>query len=65
MRGQAGKQLADCLTKLDADRRQMVVLAYCEGLSREELAVKYRQPVNTIKTWIRRALAQLKGCLTS
>ena len=65
MRGQAGKQLADCLTKLDADRRQMVVLAYCEGLSRDELAEKYHQPVNTIKTWLRRALAQLKGCLTS
>ncbi|WP_092869048.1 sigma-70 family RNA polymerase sigma factor [Hyphomicrobium facile] len=66
MRGEDSKRLADCLARLEADRRQMVVLAYCEGLSREEeLATKYDQPVNTIKTWLRRSLAQLKGCLSS
>ena len=63
MRGEDGKRLVDCLTGLEPDRRQMVVLAYCEGLSRDELAAKYGQPVNTIKTWLRRSLAQLKGCL--
>ena len=65
MRGQDGKRLADCLTRLDEQRRQMVVLAYCDGFSRDELAKKYGQPVNTIKTWLRRSLAQLKGCLGS
>ncbi len=65
MRGEDGRRLADCLTKLDEPRRQMVVLAYCQGLSRDELAAKYGQPVNTIKTWLRRSLAQLKGCLGS
>lgn len=65
MRGEDGKRLADCLTRLDESRRQMVILAYCEGLSRDELAEKYGQPVNTIKTWLRRSLAQLKGCLGS
>lgn len=65
MRGEDSKRLADCLARLEADRRQMVVLAYCEGLSRDELAAKYAQPVNTIKTWLRRSLAQLKGCLSS
>jgi RNA polymerase sigma-70 factor (ECF subfamily) len=65
MRGEDGRRLADCLSRLDATRRQMVVLAYCEGLSRDELALKYAQPTNTIKTWLRRSLAQLKGCLSS
>lgn len=65
LRAEDAGRLADCLAKLEAGRRQMVVLAYCEGLSREELAAKYAQPVNTIKTWLRRSLAQLKGCLTS
>ncbi|MEQ1651212.1 MAG: sigma-70 family RNA polymerase sigma factor [Hyphomicrobium sp.] len=65
MRGEDGQRLSDCLTRLEEPRRQMVVLAYCEGLSRDELAVKYGQPVNTIKTWLRRSLAQLKGCLGS
>lgn len=63
LRGEDRKRLADCLAQLDANRRQMIVLAYCEGLSRDELAKKYSQPVNTIKTWLRRSLTQLKGCL--
>lgn len=63
MRGEDGRRLAECLTQLDPIRRDMVVLAYCEGLSRDELASKYGQPVNTIKTWLRRSLAALKGCL--
>ncbi len=65
LRLEDAKQLADCLARLEPDRRQMVVLAYCEGLSRDELASKYGQPVNTIKTWLRRSLALLKGCLGS
>ena len=63
LRGEDGRRLADCLKGLEASRRQMVVLAYCDGLSRDEIAAKYGQPVNTIKTWLRRALVQLKGCL--
>ncbi|MGQ0457306.1 MAG: sigma-70 family RNA polymerase sigma factor [Hyphomicrobium sp.] len=63
MRGEDGRRLADCLKTLEPKRRDMVVLAYCEGLSRDELAAKYGEPVNTIKTWLRRSLAVLKGCL--
>ncbi len=63
MRGEDGQRLTDCLKRLEPARRDMVLLAYCEGLSREELAEKYGQPVNTIKTWLRRSLIQLKGCL--
>ena len=65
MRGEDGKRLTDCLNRLEQPRRQMVVLAYCDGLSRDELAEKFGQPVNTVKTWLRRSLAQLKGCLSS
>jgi RNA polymerase sigma-70 factor (ECF subfamily) len=65
MRSEDGKRLADCLSKLDAGRQQMVVLAYCDGASREELAEKFGQPVNTVKTWLRRSLAQLRTCLGS
>jgi RNA polymerase sigma-70 factor (ECF subfamily) len=65
LRGEDGRRLADCLAQLGEDRRKMVVLAYCEGLSRDELAEMFRQPVNTIKTWLRRSLGQLKGCLSA
>lgn len=65
LRNEDGRRLSDCLAGLEPNRRQMVVLAYCDGLSRDELAAKFAQPVNTIKTWLRRSLAQLKGCLGS
>lgn len=52
-----------CLSRLETMHRDCVVLAYCEGYSREELAQRYDRPVNTIKTWLHRALAALKSCL--
>ena len=57
------QRLNRCLDGLEPDRRDMVLLAYREGLSREELAERYARPVPTIKTWLRRSLAQLKDCL--
>jgi RNA polymerase sigma-70 factor (ECF subfamily) len=59
----ASQRLSQCLGKLEADRRGMVVLAYCRGLSREELADRYQRPVATVKTILRRSLIQLKECL--
>jgi RNA polymerase sigma-70 factor (ECF subfamily) len=59
----AAARLRDCLAKLADDRRGMVVLAYCYGLSREELASRYSRPVATVKTILRRSLATLKDCL--
>jgi len=55
--------LLQCLERLEETPREAVVLAYCEGLTREELAVRYAAPVNTVKTWLRRALLALRGCL--
>ncbi|MFH6785896.1 MULTISPECIES: sigma-70 family RNA polymerase sigma factor [Methylobacterium] len=55
--------LLACLGRLEPAQRDCVVLAYCEGLSREELALRYDRPVNTVKTWLHRGLAALRGCL--
>ena len=63
LKAETGKALKDCLSKLEPDRASMIVLAYCEGHSREDLAARYNQPANTIKTWLRRSLLQLRGCL--
>jgi RNA polymerase sigma-70 factor (ECF subfamily) len=41
----------------------MVLLAYHRGWSREELAVRFKRPVTTIKTMLRRSLIALKECL--
>jgi RNA polymerase sigma-70 factor (ECF subfamily) len=58
-------RLLACLDGLDSERRRIVVLAYCHGLSRDELAARFAHPVATIKTWLRRSLLQLRECLGS
>jgi RNA polymerase sigma-70 factor (ECF subfamily) len=55
--------LRHCLGEIDEPARTCVLLAYYEGYSREELAQRFDRPVNTIKTWLHRALAVLKTCL--
>ncbi|MFN3349486.1 sigma-70 family RNA polymerase sigma factor [Pseudorhodoplanes sp.] len=59
------RRLMGCIGTLDTDRKQMVLLAYYNGLSREQLAAKFRKPVNTIKTWLRRSLIEIRECLGS
>ncbi len=59
----AGSLLATCLKALDEERRGMVLLAYCHGWSRDELASRFGRPVETIKTILRRSLIALKECL--
>jgi RNA polymerase sigma-70 factor (ECF subfamily) len=57
--------LLDCLRALDDNRREAVLLAYYRGFSREALARRFDKPTPTIKTWLRRGLAQLRDCLSS
>ena len=57
------RRLAECLNKLDKNRRDMVVLAYRDGYSRQELSQRLARPVGTIKTWLHHSLIQLKACL--
>ncbi|MEO1470345.1 MAG: sigma-70 family RNA polymerase sigma factor [Pseudomonadota bacterium] len=55
--------LARCMDTLDDRAQELVLLAYFEGWTREELAAMTGSPVNTVKTWLRRALQRLKACL--
>ena len=59
------RRLMSCLGDLDEERRQVVLLAYYRGMSREELSRRFGRPVPTIKTWLHRSLTQLRGCLQS
>jgi RNA polymerase sigma-70 factor (ECF subfamily) len=59
------KRLLVCLGALEADRRNLLVLAYYDGLSREELAARFERPINTVKTWLRRSLIEIRECLES
>lgn len=59
------RRLLVCLDALESERRELVLLAYLGGFSREQLAAKFGAPVNTIKTWLRRSLVQIRECLGS
>jgi RNA polymerase sigma-70 factor (ECF subfamily) len=57
------ERLLRCLERLEPEKKQIVRLAYLDGLSRDALAKRFDRPEGTIKTWLHRSLAQLKGCL--
>lgn len=59
------RALTDCMQDLSAPQRQSVAMAFYDGLSHAEVAEKMRQPLGTVKSWVRRALVSLKGCLES
>jgi RNA polymerase sigma-70 factor (ECF subfamily) len=62
-RSEEWRRLMACLAALADERRQMVLLAYYRGWTREALAKRFDRPVSTIKTLLHRSLAQLRGCL--
>lgn len=55
--------LHECMRKLEARQREVVSLAYLRDLSHSELAARLQLPLGTVKTWIRRGLDQLRGCM--
>ena len=58
-----GAALSRCMDTLTTDQRQCIVLAFFNGLTHEELCRKLEKPVGTVKSWVRRGLQNLKGCL--
>jgi len=62
-RASDARALSQCMDKLSALQRQSVALAFFHGLSHAEVAEQLRQPLGTVKSWVRRALMTLKGCL--
>jgi RNA polymerase sigma-70 factor (ECF subfamily) len=57
------RELAACMEHLSAQQRQSLALAFYQGLSHAEVAAQMRQPLGSVKSWVRRALLSLKDCL--
>ncbi len=57
------RQLGHCMQNLSPPQRQSVALAFFDGLSHAEVAEQLREPLGTVKSWVRRALQTLKTCL--
>jgi RNA polymerase sigma factor (sigma-70 family) len=51
------------LSQLTPERRHLVSLAFLQGLSHQEIADATRLPLGTVKSHVRRALAQLRDAL--
>ena len=58
------ERLLLCLEGLQEDHRRSIRLAFFRGFTYSELAATIGVPLGTLKSWIRRGLASLKGCLS-
>lgn len=62
---QSGEALGKCLSELDERTEKVIRTAFFDGVTYEALAARMDTPLGTVKSWIRRGLAKLKGCLES
>ena len=59
------RRLRDAVSKLTPNQRQVIELAYFEGLSQSEMAERLGQPLGTVKTWVRGGLQKLRDEMSS
>ncbi|EYC50428.1 RNA polymerase subunit sigma-24 [Hylemonella gracilis str. Niagara R] len=56
-------RLGRCMERLESEPRRALLLAFYEGLTHAEIALRMQRPLGTIKAWTRRSLMRLKGCM--
>jgi RNA polymerase sigma-70 factor (ECF subfamily) len=59
------RRVKAAVEKLSASQRQVIELAYFEGLTQTEMAERMGQPLGTVKTWVRSALKNLRDQITT
>lgn len=57
------RQVRRAMDQLDSNQRQAIEMAYFEGLSQSEIAQRTGQPLGTVKSWMRRAIQQMRTAL--
>lgn len=57
------RRLLACLDRLDPERKELVLLVYYYGMTREEISSRINRPVATVKTRLRRSLMHIRDCL--
>ncbi len=62
--GSERRKINECLDRLEEVKSSAVRGAYLEGYSYQELSDRYKVPLNTVRTWLRRSLLKLKECLS-
>jgi RNA polymerase sigma-70 factor (ECF subfamily) len=57
------RRLAQCLEGLEPRHADAIRTAFYEGVTYDDLAVRAGVPSGTMKSWVRRSLLRLRGCL--
>lgn len=57
------QEVQNALAQLSENQRQVLHLAYRDGLSQTEIAEKLEVPLGTVKSWARRGLLKLRQSL--
>ncbi len=57
------RMLEHCLDRIGDRARNLVVLAFIEGLTHAQVAAHVGEPLGTVKSVIRRTLAALRSCM--
>ncbi len=60
---QRASEVQQALTHLTDRQRQVLEMAYYEGLSQSEIAIQLNVPLGTVKSWSRQGLLQLRKTL--
>ncbi|HVF44574.1 MAG TPA: sigma-70 family RNA polymerase sigma factor [Pyrinomonadaceae bacterium] len=63
VRAERAEAVREALAELPEEQRQVLVLAYLEGMSQSEIAAAKNQPLGTVKTRTRSALRKLSDSL--
>jgi RNA polymerase sigma-70 factor (ECF subfamily) len=63
LNSERGRRLKEAMETLNPNQRSVIELAYFEGLTQSEMAVKLNQPLGTVKTWTRSALRILREAI--
>jgi RNA polymerase sigma-70 factor (ECF subfamily) len=58
-----GTVVRAALAQLSEERRELISLAFLEGMSHQEIAERKQLPLGTVKSHVRRALLQLRATL--
>jgi len=56
----SARRVRKAMARLNENQKKVIELAYFEGLSQSEMAERLRQPLGTVKTWVRTALKVLR-----
>ena len=57
------ERVREALARLQPQQRQVLEIAYFEGLSQSEIAERLSAPLGTVKSWTRQGLMRLRELL--